>query len=72
MAKCDALISGDFAVQFFERDVRNFQYLEVNIQQGVESELFSMYLTDTGGYEVVEIKEYDETDSVIQVWERAL
>ena len=68
MAKYDALIFDDFAVQFFERDVWKCQFLDVIIQQGAGSELFSTYLSDTGGYEVVEIKKYHRKKSpVLQV-----
>lgn len=60
MAKCDALICGGFAFQYFERIFwgRMDADLEVVVGQGVDSELLIKYLENTAGYASTHQKDY--------------
>lgn len=52
LAKYDALVFGHCANDYFERTVGKCQYLDVAVQQGGGSELFSNYLSHGAGYAV--------------------
>ena len=52
LAKYDALVFGRCANDYFERTVGKCQYLDVAIQEGGGSELFSDYLSHGAGYAV--------------------
>ena len=54
MAKCDALIFGSFAIEFFERAALNSKVMNMMIRQGVGCELLSSYLSDIAGYDFVD------------------
>ena len=41
MARCDALIGGDFSLQYFERTHGDSESLDVSVEQGFRAELFS-------------------------------
>ena len=57
MALSDALISGTFAAQFFDRASWDHEPLDVLVRKGFGSELFRKYLSDLAGYSEVEPKE---------------
>ena len=67
MARCDALIDGDFACQYFERVVWSYDSLDLYIQQGLGPDLFSKYLLHTAGYSEVVPREYDQDFMVVEI-----
>ncbi|KAL8936155.1 MAG: hypothetical protein Q9211_004322 [Gyalolechia sp. 1 TL-2023] len=60
MAKSDALISGSFALHFFERSVWLPEDLDIYARDGQESNSLSMYLEQSEGYLLVSAKENAE------------
>ena len=70
MARSDALISGTFAVEFFERVFRDREPLDVLVQKGLGCELFSNYLSDIAGYSEIDPeednKEMSESESEVR------
>ena len=62
MARSDALISGTFVAQFFERVFWDRETLDLWVQEGLECELFSEYLSDIAGYSEIDLKEIDRQD----------
>lgn len=60
MAFCDALISGSFAIQFFERVSWRESDLDVYIEDGPDAEDFEQYLCQKEGYHVSREREEDE------------
>lgn len=67
MARCDALIDGDFSLHYFERTQGDCEPLDVSIQQGSRVELFSKYLLDIAGYSELERKQHGEIFDTIEV-----
>ena len=67
VARCDALIDGDFSVHYFERIPGDREPLDVSIQQGFRVELFSKYLLDIAGYSEVKREQYDESFATLEV-----
>lgn len=60
MAKCDALISGSFALQFFDRTLWPRSDLDINVRNSAEQ--FERYLRNVEGYKLLrstEGKNYD-------------
>ena len=53
MGKCDALISGSFAVQFFERVTWTASDLDIFIQEGNRANAFKEHLIKIEGYALV-------------------
>ena len=72
MARCDALIDGDFACKYFERVVWSYDSLDLYIQQGLGPDLFSKYLLHTAGYSEVIPREYDQDGMVVEVRIKAM
>ena len=60
MARSDALISGTFAAQFFERAFWERGTLDVWVQGGEGFELFSTYLHDIAGYSEIKLTGVDQ------------
>ncbi len=60
MGKCDALISGSFAIQFFERVTWPDSDLDFFVEQGEGCESFCKYLMDSEGYHLVRSKMNDD------------
>ena len=50
MAKCDALLHGKFAAQYFERVIWDSELLEIAVAEGSGSELLRNYLSEVAGY----------------------
>lgn len=67
MARYDALISGNFAVQYFERNIWSCKRLVVYILQGRGSQLFSKYLSTIAGYSEEKLKEYGPDRPAMEV-----
>lgn len=65
MARCDALIDGDFSFHYFERIQMERGPLDVSIQQGFRVELFSKYLLDIAGYLEVKRKKHGRNVEVL-------
>ena len=59
MAKYDALISGSFALQFFERVTWPDSDLDIFVEQGEGCELFCKYLVEAEGYDLVRSQDQD-------------
>ena len=51
-AKCDALLIGQFATQYFERTVKGSRRLDVIVQRD-RSQIINSYLSDEAGYECI-------------------
>ena len=66
MAKCDALLTGQFATQYFERTVSEAQRLDVIVQRG-RSQLISNYLSNEVGYEYMNTSAAIQTSLVVEV-----
>ena len=60
MGKFDALISGSFAIQFFERVTWPDSDLDFFVEQGQGCESFCKYLVEAEGYKLVRSKEQDD------------
>lgn len=59
MARSDALISGTFAAQFFERVFWDRDPMDLLVQEGLGCELFSKYLSEVADYSEVTFQEDD-------------
>ena len=66
MAKYDALLTGQFATQYFERTVCESQRLDVVVQRG-RSQLMSSYLSNEAGYEYMNTSAAIQTSLVVEV-----
>lgn len=53
MSKCDALISGSFAVQYFERVTWKDSDLDVFVRYGLGTDSFHLYVCAVEGYQYV-------------------
>ena len=60
MGKSDALISGSFAVQYFERVLWEESDMDVFVQRGKSAMELGRYLCTVEGYESVRVREADE------------
>lgn len=67
MARCDALINGDFACEYFERVVWSYDSLDLYIQPGLGPELFSKYLLHTAGYSEVIPRQNYQGSLIVEV-----
>ena len=66
IAKCDALIVGQFAVRYFERTVCEPQRLDIVVQRG-RYQLLSTYLSNEAGYEYVNTSGAIQDSLIIEV-----
>ena len=66
MAKYDALLTGTFAIRYFERAVCESPHLEVVVQRG-GSQLLSKYLSDEAGYKYMNNSATIQTPVVVEV-----
>ena len=62
-----ALVSGSFAVQFFERVAWEDSDLDIFVKGGAGAEAFGKYLTETEDYELQAPKEHDDYDDGFRV-----
>ncbi|KAL8718282.1 MAG: hypothetical protein Q9225_004560 [Loekoesia sp. 1 TL-2023] len=60
MAKSDALISGSFALHFFERSVWQPSDVDIYVKDGEGSNALGTYLANSEGYVLETTKENDE------------
>ena len=56
MAKCDGLISGSFALQFFERVHWPDSGLDIFVREGHNAQQLELYILEKEGYEFSRIK----------------
>lgn len=60
MSKSNALISGDFALHFFNRSIRHLEDLDLYARDGQPSLSLGGYLEHSGGYSLETVEEYPE------------
>lgn len=74
MGKHDVLISGSFALQFFERVFWKDSDLDVFVKRGQGAEAFGSYLCEKEGYKLLDVKDQDvyAMRDLTEVWSRSL
>lgn len=64
MAECDALLTGQFANQYFERTVTESRRLDVTVQRD-RSQLMKDYLSKEAGYECTNTSAAIQSSSLV-------
>lgn len=64
LGRCNALISGSFALQYFERVVWNDSDLDIFVQDGRGTGELGLYLAETEGYVLDSTKRRDRSDYI--------